>query len=50
MIFTSLSLKYPLGFHQLFVLAGLCGMKKKEAIPTKTATELVSLASEEISR
>ncbi len=45
MIFTSFSVKYPLGCHQLFVLAGLCGMKKKEASPTKTATKSVSPTS-----
>lgn len=45
MIFTSFSLKYPLGFHQLLVLAGDCGIRKNEQSPTKTVAQLVGETS-----
>lgn len=36
MIFSSFSVKYPFGFHQLFVFAGDWGIKKNEAMPIRT--------------
>lgn len=43
MIFCSFSLKYPLGFHQLFVLVGHCGMRKKDRSPIVTLQCLETL-------
>ena len=37
-IFSSFSVKYPFLFHQLLVLAGHWGMRKKEATPTQTGS------------
>jgi hypothetical protein len=41
MIFCSFSLKYPFGFHQLFVLVGHCGIRKNDSTPTRTSQQLV---------
>jgi hypothetical protein len=35
MIFCSLSLKYPFGFHQLVVLVGHAGIKKNDMHPIR---------------